>query len=166
MEALTTLGIDFKVLAAQVVNFGILLFVLTKLLYHPILKAMDERRQRIAESLVKAEEIDRNAAAAEQELTAKRSQAKGEAAKIIDEAKATGEKDREQIVLSAETEAERLKNSAREQMEIERQGLYDETKKRVGRLALLVVTRSLQQDLGEEFYEHNINKALKEIEAA
>jgi F0F1-type ATP synthase membrane subunit b/b' len=67
--------------------------------------------------------------------------------------------------LAATTESDRVKAAGREQIEIERQAMVEETKKRVGKLALLLVTRSLQQDMGEEFYERNINMALKEVEA-
>jgi F-type H+-transporting ATPase subunit b len=165
MEALHNLGIDFKVLIAQIINFGILLAVLIKLLYRPILKMLDERRKRIEESLNKATEIDQKAAKMEEEMEKKRAQARNEAATIIGEAKSAAEKGGEQILLAAVKESDRVKEAAREQIELERQALYDETKKRVGKLALVLVTRSLQQDQGEEFYARNIDKALKEIEA-
>jgi F-type H+-transporting ATPase subunit b len=165
MEALHTLGIDFKVLIAQIINFGILIAVLTKLLYRPILTMLEQRRKRIEESQKLAEEIDKKAAKMEEEMKHKRDQAKSEAAEIVGDAKSQAEKDREQILLAAAAESDRVKNEGREQIELERQALYDETKRRVGKLALVLVTKSLQQDMGEEFYERNINKALKEIEA-
>jgi len=164
MEALHTLGIDFKVMLAQIINFGILIAVLTKLLYKPILGMLEQRRKRIEESLKKADEIDKKMALMEEETGHRRDQAKKEATEIIGEAKSTAEKDREKILVSATAESDRVKAAGREQIELERQTMLDETKKRVGKLALLLVTRSLKQDMGEEFYERNINMALKEIE--
>lgn len=165
MEALGKLGIDFKVMLAQIINFGILIAVLTKLLYRPILNMLEQRRKRIEDSLKKAEEIDRRVAKMEEEVSHKRAQSKAEAATIVGEAKSSAEKNREEILLAAATESDRVKSAAREQIEIERQAMHEETKRRVGKLALLLVTKSLQQDLGQEFYEKNINHALKEIEA-
>ena len=165
MEALHTLGIDFKVMLAQIINFGILIAVLTKLLYRPILNMLEQRRKRIEESLKKADEIDKKVASMEEEMGHKRALAKKEAAEIIGDSKTTAENDREKILLAATTESDRVKAAAREQIEIERQAMVEETKKRVGKLALLLVTRSLQQDMGAEFYERNINMALKEVEA-
>lgn len=46
-------------MAAQVVNFAILLFILKKFLYKPILKVLEERRKRIEESLKNAAEIEK-----------------------------------------------------------------------------------------------------------
>ena len=164
MEALSKLGIDFKVMIAQIINFGILIAVLTKLLYKPILHALDQRRKRIEESLKMATEIETKSAKMEEEMGHKRDLAKKESAEIVGEAKATAEKDRAKILISAAEESDRVKKAAREQIELDRQAMLDETKKRVGKLALLLVTRSLKQDMGEEFYERNINMALKEIE--
>ena len=164
MEALHTLGIDFKVMLAQIINFGILIAVLTKLLYKPILGMLEKRRKRIEESLKLADEIDKRAATMEEEMGLRRDQAKKEAAEIIGEAKVGAENDREKILVSATAESDRVKAAGREQIELERQAMLDETKKRVGKLALLLVTRSLKQDMGEEFYERNINHSLNEIE--
>jgi len=164
MEALSKLGIDFKVMIAQIINFGILIAVLTKLLYKPILHTLDQRRKRIEESLKMAKEIETKSAKVEEEMDHKRNVAKKEAAEIVGDAKSTAEKDRAKILVSAAEESDRVKKAAREQIELDRQAMLDETKKRVGKLALLLVTRSLKQDMGDEFYERNINMALKEIE--
>ena len=48
MEAL---GIDGRLLIAQIVNFGILLFVLNKVLYKPLIKLLDERKKNIKDAL-------------------------------------------------------------------------------------------------------------------
>jgi len=138
--------------------------VLTKLLYKPILGMLEKRRKRIEESLKLADEIDKRAATMEEEMGLRRDQAKKEAAEIIGEAKVGAENDREKILVSATAESDRVKAAGREQIELERQAMLDETKKRVGKLALLLVTRSLKQDMGEEFYERNINHSLNEIE--
>lgn len=59
MEILEQFGIQPILLAAQIVNFLILLFILRKFLYGPILKVLDERKRKIADSLKNAEEIER-----------------------------------------------------------------------------------------------------------
>ncbi len=59
MEILNQFGINPILLLAQVVNFAILLFLLKKLLYKPILKVLEERKRKIEESLKNAEEIEK-----------------------------------------------------------------------------------------------------------
>ena len=49
MEIIKQFGINPILLAAQVVNFIVLLFIFKKLLYKPILKVLDERKKKIEE---------------------------------------------------------------------------------------------------------------------
>lgn len=59
MDILKDFGVQPILLLAQVVNFLVLLWILKKLLYKPILKILEERKQRIAQSLKNAEEIEK-----------------------------------------------------------------------------------------------------------
>lgn len=58
MDILKDFGVQPILLLAQVVNFLVLLWILKKLLYKPILKILEERKQRIAQSLKNAQEIE------------------------------------------------------------------------------------------------------------
>lgn len=58
MNFLSDFGVNPVLLAAQVVNFLILLFLLKKFLYGPILRVLQERRKKIEDSLKNAEEIE------------------------------------------------------------------------------------------------------------
>ena len=58
MDILNQFGISPVLLTAQVVNFLVLLFILKKLLYGPLLKVLAERRKKIEDSLKNAEEIE------------------------------------------------------------------------------------------------------------
>ncbi len=55
MEALANLGVDWKLFLAQAVNFLILLFVLRRFAYRPMLKFLEERTARIDQGLKDAE---------------------------------------------------------------------------------------------------------------
>ncbi len=57
MEALQNLGIDVSGLLMYLVNFGILIFILSKLLYRPIIETIDKRRETIQKNLNEAQEI-------------------------------------------------------------------------------------------------------------
>jgi F-type H+-transporting ATPase subunit b len=58
-QLLSQLGIDWHLLLAQAVNFFLLLVVLRLYVYKPLLKMMHDRRMRIEEGLMKADEADR-----------------------------------------------------------------------------------------------------------
>ena len=74
-KILADFGVNPILLAAQIVNFLVVLFVLQKFLYKPVLKILDERKRRIEESLENAEKIQKEL----EETEVKRQQ-------IIDEA--------------------------------------------------------------------------------
>ena len=57
MEILSQFGIDWRLFTIQVINFGILLFVLHKFLYAPILRILERRRISVEESMAEAEHI-------------------------------------------------------------------------------------------------------------
>src|SRR5512136_1154217 len=98
MEALQKLGIDFKVLIAQIINFGILFFILKHFLYKPILNGLDKRKKRIKESLEKAAEIEKRSAESEKEYNERMLKANQEATVIVEKARVDAEKTRKSIL--------------------------------------------------------------------
>ncbi|MBN1258236.1 F0F1 ATP synthase subunit B [Candidatus Peregrinibacteria bacterium] len=165
MEALHKLGIDFKVLIAQIINFGILFLILRHFLYRPILGALESRKKRIRESLEKAAEIEKKSVAAEEEYKNRILKANKEADEIIESARLAGEKTRKGILAKAEEEANSLREAAERGIAEERRSLYADLKRNSGKLAIFILTKILKQDLGEEFLAKSVDKALKEIEA-
>ena len=99
-----SLGIDIKVMIAQVVNFGILFFVLSKVLYKPLIKILDERSANIKKSLENSEKID-------QELT--KIQEKQNS--LLEKAKSQAAEDRAELIKLAKNEKEKIISDAKQQ---------------------------------------------------
>src|SRR3989338_593740 len=57
MDFLSDFGVQPILLAAQAVNFLVLLFILNKFLYKPVLKTLDQRKQKVSQSLKAAHDI-------------------------------------------------------------------------------------------------------------
>lgn len=57
MELIKNFGLDLVLLAAQIVNFLIILYILRKFLYKPVLKILEKRKLLIKEGLDKTEEV-------------------------------------------------------------------------------------------------------------
>ena len=163
MEALQKLGIDFKVLIAQIINFGILFLILRHYLYRPILKALDNRKKRIKESLEKAAEIEKKYTEATEEYNSRVLKANQEADHIIEKARTEAEKVRKGVLDKAQKEADAVKANATKDIESERNALYADVKKSAGKLAIFIITKVLKQDQGEDFYKKSVEKALEEI---
>ncbi len=86
MDILSQFGVNPLLLAAQVVNFLILLFVLKKFLYGPILKVLEKRKLTIEQSLKHAEEIEQKLVAISEEEEKRLIKASQEGEKIIKQA--------------------------------------------------------------------------------
>lgn len=65
-QLLSQLGIDWRLLIAQAVNFFLLLIILRLFVYKPLLQLLHDRRKRIEEGVMKAEEADRRLVEAEE----------------------------------------------------------------------------------------------------
>ena len=140
-ETLQSLGIYWPKLIAQTVNFGIVLFILWKFAYRPVLAMLEQRRQKVAEAMTNAEKAKVELAKAEtarQELLAKANQ---DANKLIEEARAAANQVRERETQKAIAEAEQILVKAREAADMEHARMVAETKRELGRLVVLTTSR-------------------------
>lgn len=109
-QAVEALGLNLPQMIAQVVNFFVLLFILRLVAYKPILKMLDERKQKIAEGLNAAEIARAEAAAAQAN---------------IQEQLDVARKDGQEIVANAQNVATRIQTDAREQSAKDREVALD-----------------------------------------
>lgn len=158
MNILETFGIQPILLAAQVVNFLVLLFLLNKFLYKPILKVLLQRRVKIAESLKNAAEIEATLAKTEEDRDKKLQKAGLEAKELIEEAKQSAT----QIIAEAHSKAaddiQTLVAKTRQELEAERQKLQLELR---GEFASIVVS-SLEKIAQKHLTETDKQKLTKE----
>src|SRR6476469_808717 len=86
-EISRTFGLDVPHFISQVISFAIVAFLLHRFAYKPILKVLEERRQRIAEGLANAERIKQELAKAEAARQEILSKANTQANQLIEEAR-------------------------------------------------------------------------------
>lgn len=96
----------------QALNFGVILFVLTKFLYKPLMKLLDDRAKKINEGLVAAEKNIASAADAEKAVKAELAKAKKSGATIISDAEKEAKLKANKIIddakLKAKSEASKI----------------------------------------------------------
>lgn len=105
-ELFSQLGIDPKLLLAQGVNFIILLFVLTKLVYKPLMKIVEERRKKIELGVKGGEVAEKIIKLAEEEKSGIIKKADASAVAIISEAEKNAQKKAQEIALQADKKAQ------------------------------------------------------------
>ena len=92
MEVLETFGVQPVLILAQIVNFIILLFLLKKFAYKPIMKVLDDRKHKIETSVKQAEEIEIKLAETESKQKEIVKAAEKESSRILDETREAAKK--------------------------------------------------------------------------
>ena len=145
-----TFGVDWSHFMAQVISFSIVAVLLYKFAYQRVLGVLEERRQRIAESLANAERIKAELAkteAARQDVLAR---ANVQANQLIEEARAAAARVQEQETQKAIAAAKEIVDKARQAAEADRARMLAELRREVGRLVVAttgkVVGRTLTPD--------------------
>ena len=163
MEIFKDFGIQPILLLAQIINFSILLFLLKRFLYKPILKVLDERKKRIETSLKQAEEIQKKFVEANIEQEKILDTAKLQASKIIEnakeEAKVLSRKLQEETNKEIESTLERAKSA----LQLEKQKMISEAKGKIVDIVALVTEKVTAKTLQKAEKEKLVNNALSEI---
>ena len=135
-QTMKTFAVDWPHLMAQIISFCIVAVLLNKFAYRPILKVLEERRQRIADGLANAAtikaELARTEAARQEVLT----QANTPANKLIEEARAAAARVQEQETQKAIAAAEQIIAKAREAAAADYARMQAELRREIGRLVV------------------------------
>ena len=99
---------------AQILNFLILLFILAKFAYKPLMKVLDERRARVANDLETAEKTRVEAEALKEQYSKQLAEARTEATAIIDKANKAGQKVHDDYVAHAQAEKDQMMAAAKQ----------------------------------------------------
>lgn len=135
-ETAETFGWNWQLFLSQVISFVIVAALLRKFAYQPILKVLEERRERIAEGLRNADKIKQQLAEAEQRHAEILTKANAEAQRMIDEARETAGHVAERKEQEAIASAEQIMAKAREASTLEHERTMAELKRQLGRLVV------------------------------
>ena len=131
-----TFGFNLWMFLSQVISFVIVAILLRHFAYKPVLKVLEERRQRIAEGLLNAEKIKTQLAAAEERYAEILAKANAQAQKMIDEARESAGHVAERKQQEAVAAAEQIVAKAREASAIEHERTMMQLKRELGRLVV------------------------------
>lgn len=134
-------------LIAQILNFIVLLAILTKFCYKPILKVMDNRRDHIIKDLDSAEQTRLEAEELKKQYTQQLAEARKEATAIVDKANSVGQKLHDDFVAQAQAEKEQMLKAAAEHIAQEKQQAMLDIRAQVIALATEIAGKIVDQKL-------------------
>jgi F-type H+-transporting ATPase subunit b len=145
MQALlSTFGIDWHLLLAQAINFGVLAALLTWLLYKPVLKVVRERQELIAKGVEDAERAGQMLVGADSVAAERVARADTEAGEIVARARQTAAAESATAIEEARARALRLEEDARARAAEEAARALRESEREVARLAILAAEKVLR----------------------
>jgi len=159
---LEALGLSAKMLITQIVNFAVLLGVLWVLLYKPILNALQQRQEKIRESLAQADAMRQEAKSTEQRFEQELQKARREGQEIIARAQEMAEKVRQETLEQARQEAQQILDKAREEIEYDRKQAMAELQQQVAALSLLVSQKVIGEALDEATHHRLVSEFIAE----
>jgi F-type H+-transporting ATPase subunit b len=150
--------IDWFTVAAQIVNFLILVALLKHFLYGPIVRAMDKREETIKERLQEAEEKRKQADKKAADCEAKTAEIDRQKQDLLEQAKQEAEKTRKEQVRKAREETDALSREWRASVEREKESFLGELRRGLGRQAVAVARNALS-DLADAPLERQVTAA-------
>ena len=137
-------------LIAQILNFLVLLAILAKFAYKPLLKAMDDRRNRIINDLDSAEQTRLDAEALKEQYAEQLAGARQEATEIVNKANQIAQNLHDELVEQARVEQEALMANAKERIEQEKQQALLDIRSEVIKLSTLIASKIVNQKLNSD----------------
>ncbi|RMF70569.1 MAG: ATP synthase F0 subunit B [Calditrichaeota bacterium] len=144
-------------------TFILLLFVLKKMAWGPVLQALAEREKRIKEALEKADAAQREseqAMAKNQEIL---DAAKREAQELLVKSRKTAEATKEEIIQKAQAEAANMLEKAKREISLEREKAVEEIRNQAAELSVMIASKLIGKTLSQEDHKAIIDKSIKNM---
>jgi F-type H+-transporting ATPase subunit b len=145
--------------------FLVLLFLLKKFAWGPLLAALDERQAGIRKSLDDADTAKRELAEVQARANALIGKARMEADAILSEARADGAKIREELRDLAQQQAQAITRNAQQQIQLERDRTISELRREAVDLSVMIASKLIRRNLTKEDNAALIDDALQQVES-
>jgi F-type H+-transporting ATPase subunit b len=158
-------GVDWPHFLAQCFSFAIVLFLLHRLAYKPILQVLEDRRQRIKEGLDNAQKIQAELAKTEAARQQALAEANVQANQLIEEARKAAARVLEEETQKAVAAANQIVAKAREASEAELARMKAELRREVGRLVVETTGRVTGKVLTSEDHHRLVEETNRHLAA-
>jgi F-type H+-transporting ATPase subunit b len=148
-----------------IVTFLVLLGLLAKFAWKPLLQALESRQETIRKALDDADRAKQELERLQQESIRIIRSARVEADAIIASSRADGERVREEVKQKARVEAAQLVRNAERQIQLETERALQQIRHEAIDLSVMIASKLLQKNLTKEDNERLIQEALRQVEA-
>lgn len=148
----------------QFINFIILVLILAKFAYKPLLKVLEERRNKIASDLDDAAKAREEAAKLKADYETQLQNARVEAQSIIDQAKKQAEKEAQAQLDAIRAQIDREKQVAQAEIKNEREAAIKQMRNEVVTLSMAVAEKLLQKNMNNDMNAKLVADCIKKLD--
>ncbi|MEA2098449.1 MAG: F0F1 ATP synthase subunit B [Patescibacteria group bacterium] len=163
MEIFSKLGLDYKLIIAQAVNFVLLLVILQRLAYKPVLKMLNDRTEKIDKSLKQAKKIEEELKKTEETKLIEIKKGKEEYQKIVKEAQEIAERKSTETIKKAKAKTQEIVASAKQEIKSEKEKSVKEAKKEITDIAIQISRKIIGNNLDKEKQKEIADDILRKI---
>jgi len=156
------LGFNLPALIAQIINFVLLLIIFRMVLYKPLLKILDERKQRIQEGLDASDDAKRRLSQTEQEVAKELEKARQQGQEQIAQAQQISARIQEESRQAARNEAEQILERASGEIQLERDSAIAALRQEFASLTIIAAERVIKEELDVNKHRRLIEEVLAE----
>jgi len=149
-----------------ILTFLVLVAILTKFAWRPLLQALETRQQAIKKSLDDADRAKQELGRLQQESTKIIDQARVEAESILAKTRSDAERLREELRAKAKEEADTVIRNAQQQIQLQTRQALQEIRHEVADIAVTIASKLLERNLVNEDNNRLINETLRQIETS
>ncbi len=146
-----------------IINFFVLVAILNKFLYKPLLGMLDARKKDIQDKHEQAETARQEAQAIKEEYLKEMQNAKREAQDIITKAAKLGDDTKNEIIAEARESATKLTKKAQEEIRLEKEKAKNELRDEVASLAIMAAGKVLDRTINREDHDKLIREFVNEV---
>ena len=162
-DTLQLVNINPSTIIFTLINTLIILLLYRFFLHNPVMKILEERKNKINSEMKAAEDAQAEAEAVKAEYTAKLQESKEEAAQIVSAAvKRAGERE-SQIIAEAQQEAANMKKKAEESIELEKKKAINEIKDQISDIVIMASEKVCEKEISKSDNEALIDKFIAEV---
>ncbi len=156
------MNLEIQQILTQALGFLILLFILKKIAWKPLLSLLDERREKISSEFQAIERTKSEITRLEQDYKARLADIDAQARQRIQEAISEGQRISVEIQEKAREESKNILNKAKENIELEVAKARVELRNQVAVLALKAAEKVIKEELTEERHRRLVTEFIDE----
>jgi len=148
-----------------ILTFLVLLWLLAKFAWRPLLQALEARQELIRKSLEDAQQARRELERVSQESAQILKESRVQAETIIAQSRSDAERLREEMKQKAKAESDTIVRNAERQIQLETGRALQQIRHEAADLSVLIASKLIQRNLSKEDNEALIDDALRQVEA-